>query len=68
MNTSQYDMIERKNLKRIHRHPVVEGLLKKGREERAQLEQVLTKRNDRIAALEKLLKDKGHEKDIPPSK
>lgn len=66
MNTSQYDKNDRKNLKRIHRHPVVEGLLKKGREARAELEQVLTKRNERIAVLEKLLKDKGHEASIPP--
>lgn len=66
MNTSQYNKNERKNLKRIQRHPFIEGLLKKGREARAELEQTLTKRNERIAVLEKLLKEKGHGASIPP--
>ena len=65
MNTSKYDQNVRKNLKRIQRHPVVEALLKKGREERAQLEQTITKRNDRIAVLEKFLKEKGFENTMP---
>lgn len=65
MNTSKYDSNARKKIKRIQRHPLIENILKERRAERDKLEQLLTKRNERIAVLEKFLKERGYETTMP---
>lgn len=65
MNTSKYDSNARKKIKRIQRHPLVENILKERRAERDKLEQLLTKRNERIAVLEKFIQAKGYEDTMP---